>query len=116
MSTTKRFTDETPVAVIFATDSGALAALTDNPLILQEDDPSTPFANAVRRGVRHLRAARDADREALVTVVAKAIFDGIGLADEDDVVAPEDDDQYREAARHVLAALDDQHAPAGEGS
>jgi hypothetical protein len=62
MSFSSRFADKTPVTVVLVTDSGALAALLDNPLILQEDSPSMPYANAVRRGVRHLRDARDADR------------------------------------------------------
>jgi hypothetical protein len=51
------FEDETPVFVTFATDKGALAALRDNPLVLSPDEPGSYFANAVRRGVKHLGEA-----------------------------------------------------------
>lgn len=56
-SAVSAFEDRTPVRVSFETDRGALAALKDNPLLLSEDVEGSFFANAVRRGIRHLRAA-----------------------------------------------------------
>lgn len=55
------FEDRTPVTVTFETDKGALAALKDNPLRLNEDVEGSWFGNAVRRGCRHLDAAVSQD-------------------------------------------------------
>jgi hypothetical protein len=52
-----RFENRSRIVIAVETDRGALEALMDNPVILQEDDPATPFTNAVRRGIGHLRAA-----------------------------------------------------------
>lgn len=52
-----RFNDATPVIVTMTIDKGALAALKDNPHMLQGDQEGMHYANAVRRGCKALAKA-----------------------------------------------------------
>lgn len=49
-----RYSDRTPVTVTISLDQGALAALIDNPHMLESDRDGMHFANAVRRGCKAL--------------------------------------------------------------
>lgn len=57
-----RFDDRELVTVTLTIDKGALAALIDNPHMLQGDIEGAHWANAVRRGCKALKGAEVTER------------------------------------------------------
>lgn len=70
------FQDIAPVVIMVETDTGALAALIDDPLKLNQvatEDKSNFYANAKMRGIAALEEARDSSAN-FVNVLAAALI------------------------------------------
>lgn len=70
------FQDVTPLVVMVETDTGALAALVDDPILLDEaliEDRSNFYVNAKVRGINALKEARDSSAN-FVNVLAAALI------------------------------------------